>query len=137
MSYISYSSGTVPMKIKTKLILNMVIGAVAIWSIVITSIFSMTFIKGKLSYLTQKSTPYQMRTVEFQKELQSAITDLVKVNAARDLKEFQTFKSEAEKSLASFKTSQQALEEMSNSKLGAEPGPVTTARSCARSASRS
>ena len=108
------------MKIKTKLILNMVIGAVAIWSIVFTSIFSMTFIKGKLSYLTQKSTPYQMRTVEFQKELQSAITDLVKVNAARDLKEYQTFKTEAEKSLAAFKSSQQALEEMSNSKLGAE-----------------
>ena len=108
------------MKIKTKLILNMVIGAVAVWSIVITSIFGMTFIKNKLSYLTQKSTPYQMRTVEFQKELQGAVTDLVKVNTARDEKEFQTFKSEAEKSLGAFKTSQQALEEMSNSKLGAE-----------------
>ena len=108
------------MKIKTKLVLNMVIGAVAVWSIVITSIFGMTFIKGKLSYLTQKSTPYQMRTVEFQKELQSAITDLVKVNAARDVKEYQTFKTEAEKSLVTFKASQQALEEMSNSKLGAE-----------------
>jgi methyl-accepting chemotaxis protein len=107
-------------KIKTKLILNMVIGAVAVWSIVITSIFVMTFIKGKLSYLTQKSTPYQMRTVEFQKELQGAITDLVKVNTARDNKEFQTFKAEAEKSLTSFKTSQQALEAMSSSKMGAE-----------------
>jgi len=108
------------MKIKTKLILNMVIGAVAVWSIVITSIFGMTFIKGKLSYLTQKSTPYQMRTVEFQKELQGAITDLVKVNAARDTKEYQTFRTEAEKSLAAVKTSQQALEEMSNSKLGTD-----------------
>jgi methyl-accepting chemotaxis protein len=108
------------MKIKTKLILNMVIGAVAVWSIVITNIFIMNFIKGKLSYLTQKSTPYQMRTVEFQKELQSAVTDLVKVNAARDAKEFQTFKAEADKSLVAFKASQLALEEMSNSKLGAE-----------------
>jgi len=108
------------MKIKTKLILNMVIGAVALWSIVITSIFSMNFIKNKLSYLTQKSTPYQMRTIEFQKELQSAITDLVKVNSARDMKEYQTFRTEAEKSLAAFKASQLALEEMSNNKLGAE-----------------
>ncbi len=105
------------MKIKTKLIINMVIGAVAIWSIVITSIFGMTFIKNKLSYLTQKSTPYQMRTVELQKELQGAITDLVKVNAARNLNEYQTFRSEAEKTLASVKTSQIALEDMSNSKL--------------------
>ncbi len=108
------------MKIKTKLILNMVIGAVAIWSIVFTSIFSMTFIKNKLSYLTQKSTPYQMRTVEFQKELQSAITDLVKVNSARDIKEYQAFKADADKSLVTFKASQQALEEMSNTKMGAE-----------------
>jgi methyl-accepting chemotaxis protein len=105
------------MKIKTKLILNMIIGAVAVWVIVITSVFGMLFIKDKLSYLTQKSTPYQMRTVEFQKELQSAITDLVKVNVARDMKEYKTFRSEAEKSLESVKTAQQALEEMSGSKL--------------------
>ena len=105
------------MKIKTKLITNMVISAVAVWSIVITSIFGMSFIKGKLSYLTQKSTPYQMRTVEFQKELQGSITDLVKVNAARDMTEYPIFRGEAEKSLASVKTSQQALEEMANSKL--------------------
>lgn len=105
------------MKIKTKLILNMVIGAVAVWSIVITSIFGMTFIKGKLSYLTQKSTPYQVRTIEFQKELQGAITDLVKVNAARDMKEYQTFRGEAEKSLLSVKTAQQALEEMAHAKF--------------------
>lgn len=105
------------MKIKTKLILNMVIGALAVWSIVITSIFGMTFIKGKLAYLTQKSTPYQMRTIEFQKELQGTITDLVKVNAARDMKEYQTYRGEAEKSLNSVKASQQSLEEMANSKF--------------------
>jgi len=104
-------------KIKTKLILNMVIGAVAVWSIVIMSVFSLQFIKGKLSYLTQKSTPYQMRTVEFQKELQGTITDLVKVNAARDLKEYQALRNEADKSLAGVKTAQLALEEMANSKF--------------------
>lgn len=105
------------MKIKTKLILNMVIGAVAVWSIVITSIFGLTFIKGKLSYLTQKSTPYQMRTVEFQKELQGAITDLVKVSASINQKEYQKFKGDAEKSLASVKTAQSSLEEMANTKF--------------------
>lgn len=107
------------MKIKTKLILNMVIGAIAIWAIVITSVFGLTFIKNKLSYLTQKSTPYQIRTVELQKELQGAITDLVKVNAARTAEEYKLFKAEADKSLATVKIAQQALEEMSSSKLGA------------------
>lgn len=95
----------------------MIIGAVAIWAIVITSISGMSFIKGKLSYLTQKSTPYQMRTVEFQKELQVAITDLVKVNAALNMKEYKEFRTEAEKALAGVKAAQSALEEMANSKL--------------------
>lgn len=106
------------MKIKTKLILNMVIGAVAVWSIVITSVFGLTFIKNKLSYLTQKSTPYQIRTVEFQKELQGAITDLVKLNAARTIEEYRLFKGEADKSLLTVKSAQQSLEEMSNNKMG-------------------
>jgi len=106
------------MKIKTKLILNMVIGAVAVWSIVITSVFGLTFIKNKLSYLTQKSTPYQIRTVEFQKELQGVITDLVKLNAARTMEEYRLFKGEADKSLITVKSAQQSLEEMSNNKMG-------------------
>jgi len=106
------------MKIKTKLILNMVIGAVAVWSIVITSVFGLTFIKNKLSYLTEKSTPYQIRTVEFQKELQGVITDLVKLNTARTAEEYNLYKGEADKSLVTVKNAQQALEEMSNSKMG-------------------
>jgi len=107
------------MSIKTKLILNMIIGAVAVWSIVITSVFGLNFIKSKLSYLTQKSTPYQIRTVELQKELQGAITDLVKVGAAKNDAEFKAFKTEADKSLAQVKQAQQALEEMSSNKMGA------------------
>jgi methyl-accepting chemotaxis protein len=106
------------MKIKTKLILNMVIGAVAVWSIVITSVFGLTFIKNKLSYLTEKSTPYQIRTVEFQKELQGVITDLVKLNTARTAEEYNLYKGDADKSLVTVKNAQQALEEMSNSKMG-------------------
>jgi methyl-accepting chemotaxis protein len=106
-------------KIKTKLILNMIIGAVAVWSIVITSVFGLTFIKSKLSYLTQKSTPYQIRTVEFQKELQEAITALVKINAVRTPEEYKQFKGEAEKTLDTVKNAQHSLEEMSNTTMGA------------------
>lgn len=107
------------MKIKTKLIANMAIGAIAIWSLVFTSVFATNFIKNKLSYLTQKSTPYQIRTVELQKELQTAITDLVKVGAARNDAEYKAFKGEAEKSLATVKTAQQVIEDMSSNKMGA------------------
>lgn len=106
------------MKIKTKLTFNIILVVVAVGIVVATSIFGMKFVKDKLSYLTQKSTPYQMRTVEFQRELQGAITDLVKVNAALNMNEYKGFRSEAEKSLGTVKSAQQALEEMSNSKLG-------------------
>lgn len=97
----------------------MVISIVAICSIVITSVFGLTFIKNKLSYLTEKSTPYQIRTVEFQKELQGAITDLVKLTAARSSGEYAQFKGEADKSLGLVKSAQQILEEMSSTKMGA------------------
>lgn len=107
------------MKIRTKLGFNILLVVVAVVVVVATSIFGMTFIKAKLSYLTQKSTPYQMRTVEFQRELQGATTDLVKVNAARNLQQYKAFKAEAEQSLEAVKKAQQALEEMSSSKLGA------------------
>ncbi len=107
------------MKIKTKLTCNIILIVVAVAVVVGTSIFGMTFIKGKLSYLTQKSTPYQIRTVEFQRELQGAIADLVKVNSARNMEEYKAYRGEAGKSLAAVKTAQQALEEMSSSKLGA------------------
>lgn len=105
------------MKIKTKLSFNILLVVTAVVIVVTTSIFGMKFVKDKLSYLTQKSTPYQMRTVEFQRELQGSITDLVKVNAARNLEEYQLYRAEADKSLASVKSAQRSLEEMSSSKL--------------------
>jgi len=107
------------MKIRTKLTFNILLVVTAVVIVVATSIFGMTFIKEKLSYLTQKSTPYQMRTVEFQRELQGATTVLVKVNTARNMPEFSSFRAEAEQSLQGVRSAQQALEQMSGSKLGA------------------
>ena len=107
------------MKIRTKLTFNILLVVAAVVIVVATSIFGMTFIKEKLSYLTQKSTPYQMRTVEFQRELQGASTDLVKVNAARNMQQYQAFRAEAEQSLLGVKKAQQALEELSGSRLEA------------------
>ncbi|OGU04840.1 MAG: hypothetical protein A2075_02915 [Geobacteraceae bacterium GWC2_58_44] len=107
------------MKIRTKLACNILLVVAAVAVVVATSIFGMTFIKKKLSYLTEKSTPYQMRTVEFQRELQGATTDLVKVNAARNMREYTAFRAEAERSLADVKKAQQSLEEMSSGSLGA------------------
>ena len=100
------------MTIKTKLILNIVIVLGIVATVVATSIFGMLFISGKLAYLTEKSTPYQMRTLEFQREIQKVTADLFKMNAAVNPNELQTFKAEAEKSLTEVKASQEQLERL-------------------------
>ncbi|HEY3308164.1 MAG TPA: methyl-accepting chemotaxis protein [Desulfuromonadaceae bacterium] len=106
------------MKIKAKLTINIVVVLIIVAAVVATSIFGMLFISGKLSYLTQRSTPYQMRTLEFQREIQGATASLAKVNAAVNAKELQVFRGEAEKALAEVKTAQSQLEALSgDSKL--------------------
>jgi methyl-accepting chemotaxis protein len=108
------------MTIKTKLILNIIIVLTIVATVVATSIFSMRFVSGKLSYLTEKSTPYQMRTLEFQREIQGATASLAKVSTAVNALELQTFKAEAEKSVAEVKQVQEQLEALSGgAKLGA------------------
>jgi len=98
------------MKIKAKLTINIVVVLVIVAAVVTTSIFGMLFVSGKLSYLTQHSTPYQMRTLEFQREIQGATASLAKVNAAATTKELEAFRAEAEKSLAEVKAAQSQLE---------------------------
>lgn len=107
------------MTIKMKLILNVVIVAVIVGTIATTSYVSMGFIKSKLTYLTEKSTPFQLRTVEFERTIQVTTADLVKVGASRNMDELAQFRSEAEKSLTSVKKAQDSLETMSGEKYSA------------------
>lgn len=100
------------MTIKTKLTLNIVIVLAIVATVVVTSIFGMQFISGKLSYLTQKSTPYQMRTLEFQREIQGATATLFKINTAATSQELQLFRAEAEKALSEVKAAQEQLENL-------------------------
>ncbi|RNC70734.1 MAG: methyl-accepting chemotaxis protein [Desulfuromonadales bacterium] len=104
------------MKIKTKLFLNVAIFAGISVTISATSYFGMTFIREKLAYLTEKSTPFQIRTLELQRSAQGATADLVKVGAARTKPDLAAFKADAEKSLDAVKKAQDALEGMSSEK---------------------
>jgi methyl-accepting chemotaxis protein len=106
------------MKIKTKLVLNVAMVVGISLAISVTSYVGMTFIKDKLAYLTEKSTPFQLRTLELQRAAQGASADLVKISAARNKPEFNTFKSEAEKSLETVKKIQESLEGISGEKYG-------------------
>lgn len=88
------------MTIKTKLTLNVVIVLVIVGAVAATSIIGMGFVKSKLFYLTERSTPFQVRTIEFQKAIQSTIADLVRVSAANNTSEYKSYRGEAGKSLA-------------------------------------
>ena len=104
------------MKIKTRLFLNVAIVAGITITISATSYVGMSYIRTKLSYLTEKSTPFQVRTLEFQRAVQAATADLVKVGAARTKAEFTTFRAEADKSLETVGRAQETLEGMSGEK---------------------
>jgi len=101
------------MTIRTKLTLNVVIVILIIAAVAVTSIVGMGFVKSRLQDLTQRSTPFQMRTVEFQRAVQGATADLNKVAAAKNRSDFNVFKSEAEKSLTEVKDGQEALKALS------------------------
>lgn len=102
------------MTIKTKLIANVLLTAVIVVGISLTSLLSMRFLQNKLSYLTEKSTPFQLRTIEFQRDLQNSITSLIKMDSAGDMTEYAAYRAEAEKSLGNVRKTQEALLLMSS-----------------------
>jgi methyl-accepting chemotaxis protein len=105
------------MNIKTKLISNVLLIVIAIAAVVAASVASMGYISGKLNYLTQKSTPYQTKTLEFQRELQAAASALVKVGTAHNDTELTSLRKEADGALEQVKSVQKKLEEMQGSHL--------------------
>jgi len=100
------------MTIKTKLAINIIIVLAIVAAVVATSISGMSFVNGKLTYLTQKSTPYQMRTLEFQREIQGVTASLFKINTAATQQELQSYKTESEKALSEVKSTQEQLEKL-------------------------
>lgn len=103
----------ISMTIKTKLTWNVIIVIVIVGAVAATSIIGMGFVKSKLFYLTEQSTPYQVRTLELQRSIQGTTADLVKVIASRSMEEYKTYRAEAEKSLSEVKNTQDALESLS------------------------
>ncbi|MBI5098721.1 MAG: HAMP domain-containing protein [Nitrospirae bacterium] len=100
------------MTIKTKLTLNIVIVLVIIGAVATTSVTGMRFIKDKLFYLTERSTPFQMKTVEFQRAIQGVTADIIKVSASNNFEDYRSNRSEAEKSLSEVNKIQSDLESL-------------------------
>ena len=91
------------MKISTKLNCNMLLTAVGIIIIAGFSFSGMKYVQGKLHVLTEKSTPYQLKTIALQRSLQEHISNLLKVTSATTESEHNQFKGEITNSLAEVK----------------------------------
>lgn len=106
------------MTIKAKLIANVLVTAAIITAFSAASFFSMRFLQDKLTYLTEESTPFQIRTIELQRELQGAISALLTLNGADSPADLKRSKAEAEKKLARVAAVQQLLEQHHNATPG-------------------
>ena len=107
------------MTIRTRLTINVFVVILIIAAVSLTSFTAMRFIRNKLAYLTEQSTPFQMKTVEFQRAIQGATADLVKLSVADTAEEFSALRQEALASLAEVETAEKELAALSaGSKTG-------------------
>ena len=105
------------MTIKTKLTVNVAIILAIVAAVAAASTIGMEFIKSKLSYLTERSTPYQVRTNEFQRTMQAAAADLAALSSSKSADEYKSYRAEAEKSLSEVKNTQGELETLTGAKI--------------------
>jgi len=100
------------MTIRTKLSANVIIVSLMIDAVSMASLFGIWFVRDRLSYLTKRSTPYQLRSDELQLAIHEASANLVKVSASRSSNDFNSARSEAEKSLHKVKSAEDALNDL-------------------------
>lgn len=88
------------MTIKKKLLFNMLLTVSGFILIAGFSLVGMKFVQKNLAALTEKSTPYQLKTIEFQRSLQAHTSNLLKVASAEHRDDFSTATNEADTSIA-------------------------------------
>lgn len=88
------------MKVKSKLFVNMLVTVSGIAVIAGASLVGMRFVQGKLFLLTERSTPFQLKTIDLQRAVQEHTANLLKVASTVTMADLDTARGEAEKSLA-------------------------------------
>ena len=88
------------MKIRTKLTLNSFTILILMAFIASAAVIGIRFIQKNIFTLTQKSTPYQVKTFNHQRALQSHAANLLKVAASDSLDEFKNNSARSTESLA-------------------------------------
>jgi len=80
------------MKIRSKLLINALFVLAVATSVAITSIAGMAKVRSTLRELTQKSTPFQIKTMEAQRTLHAALAELASMEGTQTESAFQATK---------------------------------------------
>jgi methyl-accepting chemotaxis protein len=107
----------VGMSIKRKLTLNLVIVLLAILCVAASGLLGMGQVRSRLVELTERSTPFQLRTTESQRATQLAMGELDRMARARSRAEFQPAAASAAEAMKEAESAAQALSELA----GGEP----------------
>jgi len=107
------------MTIRTKLTLNAVLVVAVVAGVAAAGLLGIGAIRSRLTLLTQRSTPLQVRTLQFQRELQTATSDLARLAEARSRTQFQEARAAATASLAEVQATQEALTALAGEDLTA------------------
>jgi len=104
--------------IRQKLTINVVVIGAVILLMAAISISGLVFIKSKLSYLLSTSTPFQVRTTDLQRTLQSSVSDLLKASLSVSNEDLKQQKENFGKSVAEVKEAEDALERLDGQHRG-------------------
>ncbi len=107
------------MKIRSKLLINTLFVLAIASTVAITSIVGMSKVRATLRELTQKSTPYQIKTMEAQRALHAALAELANLEGAQTESAYQGLKSRAEAAVAEAFNAQNDLAAVSGEKSDA------------------
>ena len=102
------------MTIKSKLNLNLVLVLLALAIVALTSIVGMTGIKKKITFLTQKTTPYQLKALNQEQLLQEHLSNLLIISNASSIAEYEPIVPVVKTSFGKVKEVMQALATMKN-----------------------
>ncbi len=103
------------MTIKSKLILNGCVVTLMAGLVSVTGYLGMRFIQERLSFLTEQSTPFQIRTTKLQLAIEGTMSGLARVGGARGKGEFDAARGDADKSLGEVRKAQEALDSLGGS----------------------
>src|SRR5208283_2013541 len=106
------------MTIRQKLTVNAVVIGTVILLLAAVGTSSLIFIKSKLSYLLSTSTPFQVRTIDLQRTLQSSVADLLKASVSGGADDLARQKENFGKSFSEMKEADDALEKLSGRHSG-------------------